>query len=316
MSENDRNERNLKYITPTSVLMRLLIISCKTSSSILAWSICKTSEDWMLHPRIWSSREHSHNKSWSHRRRSCEGVPIWIFPFNIQLTIWRPISTSILPKPNIIITHRRRIGISTVTVEGLIKGTILHLGNGPDGVIQSILSTSMGTGNPRIEVSRRQVAVVSGKTHSKSGKGDDEIVGIWWRTPCLLRFLLTIPSLTNHDEYSSPSPLIPIAPLPSPMKSTPSPNIFVSHLSDDFHIDTFMIMLVYSWPPAFLLLSFILIFWHNLSYSKDYLSAARQVLPLSTSHLVMTICPSFNTCYLGLFQSARHVFDDLFLDIT
>ena len=54
-----------------------------------------------------------------------------------------------------------------IAVKGLIKGTILHLGNGANSVIQSILSTPMGAGNLRKEMSWHQVAVVGGKAHSK-----------------------------------------------------------------------------------------------------------------------------------------------------
>jgi len=74
--------------------------------------------------------------------------------------------------------YLRRVRISTVAIKGLVKGTILHLGNGANSVIQSILSTHVGAGNLRIEVSQRQVAVVGGEAHGKSGKGNDEIVGI------------------------------------------------------------------------------------------------------------------------------------------
>jgi len=66
----------------------------------------------------------------------------------------------------------------TITIKGFIEGTILHLGNSADGMIQSILSTSMVASNLRKEMGRHQVAVISGEAHGKSGKGDDEIVGI------------------------------------------------------------------------------------------------------------------------------------------
>jgi len=82
------------------------------------------------------------------------------------------------PKPHTITTYLRRVSVSTITIEGLIEGTILDLGDGTNGMIQSILGTSIVAGNPREEVSQCQVAVVGGKAHGKSSKGDDEIVGI------------------------------------------------------------------------------------------------------------------------------------------
>jgi len=82
------------------------------------------------------------------------------------------------PEPCTIITYLRGVRISTITVEGLIEGMILNLGDGANGVIQSILGMPMVTGNPGIEVSWCQVAIIGGEAHGKSGKSDDEIVGI------------------------------------------------------------------------------------------------------------------------------------------
>jgi len=52
------------------------------------------------------------------------------------------------------------------------------LGNGANGMIQSILGTPVVASNPGKEVSWCQVTVVGGETHGKSSKGNDEIVGI------------------------------------------------------------------------------------------------------------------------------------------
>ena len=172
------NKVSLQAGAPVSVSTRLFrIISWRTSSLILEQSKCKTSEDRMLHPQIQSSQEYSRKASWSQQQRSWTGVPIWIFPFNIQLIIWNNINI-LFPKPHNIITHLGRVRISTIAVESLVKGSILHLGNGTYSVIQHIGGTSMVTGNPWEEMSRHQVAVIGGKAHGESGKGYSGIVGI------------------------------------------------------------------------------------------------------------------------------------------
>jgi len=63
-----------------------------------------------------------------------------------------------------------------VTVEGLVKGSVLlHLGNSPNSMIQSIVHMTMGTGNLRIKHGRCPIAVIGGELHSKGGEGDDGI---------------------------------------------------------------------------------------------------------------------------------------------
>jgi len=143
----------------------------------------------------------------------------------------------------------------------------------------------------------------------------------WWRTPRLLSFLLTIPSVANQIKHCPPSPLTPITPLPSPTKSHIKSEL--SHIlwlkvyccwSDHFHIDTFMITLICFRPPALPLLSFHFIFLTHSLWPWTYLSVAQPALPLISSHFVITIWPLLFTPYHNLFRSTCQDFHVLFLD--
>jgi len=148
-------------------------------------------------------------------------------------------------------------------------------------------------------------------------------MGVWWRTIRLLRFLL------NHSLSSQSTttlPTITTCPYRPTLKSNEVPPqvwwwpilmvLSLLSLSDVFPIDMFTIMLVHFWPLAFLLFPLILIFWHSLYQSMDYLSMVWQVLSLSISWFVNATWPSFNAPYLDLFRSAWPTFDDLFLDTS
>jgi len=65
----------------------------------------------------------------------------------------------------------------TITIKGLVKGSVLHLGNSPHGMIQSIVHATIGTSNLREELGRCLIAVIGGKLHSKCGKHNNGISG-------------------------------------------------------------------------------------------------------------------------------------------
>jgi len=95
-------------------------------------------------------------------------------------------------------------------------GTVIHLGDGTDNVVEGKGCRRTRTRDSRIKVLAGQIAVIGleSSRHGEAVKGDD---GNLMEDPRLLEFLLSIPSTTNQEEDRPPSPLTPITPLPSPL---------------------------------------------------------------------------------------------------
>ena len=79
--------------------------------------------------------------------------------------------------------------------------------------------------------------------------------------PCPLRFLLTIPSLANQHKHRPSSPLTPIAPLPSPLKSLAKFGLMTSSLlslSNNFILTCFGLhSIIFGLWPFYLTLLFL-----------------------------------------------------------